>query len=449
VRRPDEAPAGGSLWMEDAAPTAPPLAGDVAADVAVVGAGFTGLSAAVALRAAGHSVVVLEAEHVGFGASGRNAGHLTPVVGKDLPTLAALFRARAPALVALAELAVAHVERTIAEHGIDCAYEPVGNLLAAVHPTQHHVLDGAAKAAAALGLAHEVLEPDAMRARDVPVGFTRGLLMKRGGLLHPGRYVRGLRRIAEAAGARVFERTPVVRLEAGLPAVLVTPAGRVRARAVVLGTNAWTPALGWLRGTIARFHVYLFATAPLDEAQRAALGWRGREGIYTAHEMLESWRLTDDHRIVGGAKTVRYGFGGRALADRPATYAFLERAFRDRFPALRDVPVTHRWGGPIAFALDFLPAVGVGGVHRNVFYSAGYAGHGIALASYAGTMIADLLLGRDGPGRALWGHRKVPMPPEPLRWLVARALVGAFGAMDGRVDRLARATRCAGRGNEP
>ncbi len=431
-------PAGGSLWMEGVAPTAAPLKGDVDADVAIVGGGFTGLSAAIALRAAGQSVVVLEQAHVGFGASGRNAGHLTPVIGKDLPTLATLFRGRARALIELVELAVDHVEKTIAEHAIGCAYEPVGNVLAAVHPAQHGMLDKAAKAAATLGLASEMLEPEAMRARDLPAAFTRGMLMRRGGILHPGRYVQGLGRVAEAAGARVFERTPVTRIDEGSPALLLTPGGRVRARAVVLATNAYTPDLGWLRGTIVRLHVYLFATAPLGDTDRAAIGWRGREGIYTAHEMLESYRLTDDHRIVGGAKTVRYGFDGRALADDPATFAFIEAAFRDRFPALGHVPVTHRWGGPIAFALDFLPAVGVTGAYRNVYYSVGYAGHGIAMGSYAGTMIADLLLGRDGPGRTLWGHRKVPMPPEPLRWLVATGLVGAFGVMDRRVDRLAR-----------
>jgi glycine/D-amino acid oxidase-like deaminating enzyme len=275
-----------------------------------------------------------------------------------------------------------------------------------------------------------------MRARDLPAAFTRGLLMERGGILDPGRYVRGLRRVAEAAQALVFETTPVLKIEEGSPATLVTPAGRVRARTVVLATNAYTPALGWLRGTIARFHVYLFATAPLTDAQRTAIGWRGREGVYTAHEMLESYRLTDDDRIVGGAKTVRYGFDGRALEDDPATFAFVEAAFRDRFPELRDVRVTHRWGGPIAFALDFLPAVGVTGAFKNVFYSVGYAGHGIAMASYAGTMLADLLLGRDGPGRALWDRRSVPMPPEPFRWLVAHGLVAAFGAIDRRVDRL-------------
>jgi gamma-glutamylputrescine oxidase len=285
-----------------------------------------------------------------------------------------------------------------------------------------------------------MLEPDQMRGRDLPAAFTRGFLMRRGGILHPGRYVQGLRAVAARAGAIVFERSPVVRIEEGSPATLVTPGGRVRARTVVLGTNAYTPALGWLRGTIARFHVYLFATAPLTDAQRAAIGWRGREGVYTAHEMLESYRLTPDHRIVGGAKTVRYGFDGRALTDDPATFGFLEAAFRARFPMLADVPITHRWGGPIAFALDFLPAVGVTSTYRNVFYSAGYAGHGIALASYAGTMIADLLLGRDGPGRVLWGHWKVPMPPEPLRWLVARGLVAAFGVIDRRADRAANIT---------
>src|SRR6185369_1701392 len=132
--------AGGSVWMDGVTPAATPLAGDLDADVAIVGGGFTGLSTAIALRAAGHSVVVLEAEHVGFGASGRNAGHLTPVIGKDLPTLAMLFRGRARALIELVELAIGHVETTIREQGIDCAYEPVGNVMAAVHAKQHGML---------------------------------------------------------------------------------------------------------------------------------------------------------------------------------------------------------------------------------------------------------------------------------------------------------------------
>ncbi len=227
--------------------------------------------------------------------------------------------------------------------------------------------------------------------------------------------------------------------------MLHTPGGRVRARAAILATNAYTPELGFLRHRIVRLHVYLFATAPLSATQRAAVDWRGREGIYTAHEMLESYRLTDDDRIVGGAKCVRYGYGGRALAGPDAaTAALLETAFRARFPPLRDLPITHRWGGPIGFALDFLPAVGRTGRRGNIYYSAGYAGHGVALASYAGTMLTDLLLGRDGPGRALWSRRPIPLPSEPLRWLVVHGITGVLGAIDRRVDRAVGAGPMAG-----
>jgi glycine/D-amino acid oxidase-like deaminating enzyme len=426
-----------SLWMQEVDETpAPPWRGEGAVDIAIIGAGFTGLSAAIALRAAGASVVVIESAIAGFGASGRNAGHVTPTIGKDLPTLARFYgRQRAEGLVALIQQAIGHVETTIARHDIACAYEPVGNVMAAVHERQHHALDRAAAAAAALKLDGELLEPEAMRQRGLPRAFTRGFLLRRGGILHPGRYVRGLRRVALAAGAVLHEHTPVLHLEDGDPLVLTMPGGRLRAREVVLATNAYTPDLGWLTSRVLRLYVYLFATAPLTDRQRTTLGWGGREGIYTAHEMLESYRLTDDQRVVGGAKLVRYGYGGRPLFDDPATFVAIEDAFRARFPELSDVGITHRWGGPIGFSLDFLPAVGRAGRHGNIYYSVGYAGHGVALASYAGTMLTDMIAGRDGPGEALWGRRQVPLPPEPLRWLVVKALTGVMGAIDRRVDR--------------
>lgn len=429
-----------SPWLPTLPPPAPPLVGDGDADVVVVGAGFTGLSTALALRDAGRGVTVLESTHAGFGASGRNAGHLTPVIGKDLPTLATFYgRTRGRALVALVETAIAHVEMLIAAHDIACDYEPVGNVMAAVDPAQHGVLDKAARAAAALGLDAELLEPAAMRARDLPAAFTRGLLWKRGGILDPGRYVLGLRQAALDAGVVLHEGSPVTAIGDAAPAVVTTPGGRLRARDVVLATNAWTPTLGRLRHLVLPIHVRLFRTAPLSPAQRAAVGWSGREGIYTAHEMLESYRLTADGAIVGGSKTVRATAAGHDPADAAAIDAEVERAFRERFPALHDVPVVARWGGPLGFALDFLPAVGRTGRAGNVWYSAAYAGHGIALASYAGTMIADLMAGRPGPGAALWAHRKLPLPPTGvLRRLVVRALVGVFGMLDERVDRVVR-----------
>lgn len=426
--------------MPEDRPEAPRLRAGAETDVVVVGGGFAGLSAALAMRDLGHDVVLIEQQQIGFGASGRNAGHLTPTIGKDLPTLGKLYGAeRARALVALAETAVGHVESLIERHGIDCDYEAVGNLIAAVHPRQHKVVDRAAAAAERFGADAELLDAAALAARGVPPGFSRALHLRRGGILDPARYVLGLAGAVADAGVEIYEHTPVRRIVDGERLTVETPGGLVRADLVVLATNAWTPALGHLRHTILPIEVTLFRTAPLDELARQGLDWRGREGIYTAHEMLESYRLTADHRIVGGAKLVRYGFGGR-MPDEPSERVAerLLGAFRDRFPTLADVAITDVWSGPIAFALDFLPWVGRTGRFGNVLYAAGWAGHGIALASYAGPMLADLLTGGDGPGWPLWDRRWLPLPPEPLRWLTVRALTAGFGLVDRRVDRAVR-----------
>ena len=422
-----------SPWLDGADAAAPPLEGERRADVAIVGAGLTGLSTALSLRREGMDVVVLEAERAGFGASGRNAGHVTPAIGKDLPTLVRLYgRERSGALVRLAHAAIAHVETLIERHRIDCDYEPVGNLIAAVHPRQHASLDRAAAAAAGFGLPGRILERDELERRGLPRFVTRGWFEPHGGLLDPGRYVRGLRRAALAAGAALFEATPVTAIEAGSPVALRTPRGRVRASQVVLATNAWTPDLGRLRGCATRLHVQLLRTEPLDAAARDALGWAGREGIYTAHEVLESWRWTPDGRILGGSKVVRAGFGQRWLEDVDRRVADrLEQTLRQRFPELRGVPVERHWGGPIFTSLDFLPWIGRRG---NVLHALAFAGHGIPLGSYAGEMIADLLSGRSGAGSALTSRRAVPTPPEPLRWLVFHAIHGWLSGIDRRVD---------------
>jgi gamma-glutamylputrescine oxidase len=427
-----------SPWVTPPAPLAPPCAGDLDAHVVVVGGGYTGLSTALALRARGADVVLLEQEFCGFGASGRNAGQLTPTIGKDAPTLALMFgKEKAGALMRFADRAVRYAEQTIAERKIDCEYVPNANIIAGVHPRQEKALRKAADAGAALGAALTWLDGAELRRRGLPEAFTFGVLEGCGGHLHPGKYVLGLREAALRAGVRVHERSRVTAIEEGPRVKVRTEGGSVTADAMVIATNAFTPVtLGRFGNRVCPVRVSLFRTAPLTPEQWARVGWAGQEGIYTAHEILESYRPTADGRIVGGSKMVNYAYGGALPpAEQPETFALLERAFRDRFPMLDDVAIDCFWGGWIGMTLDFLPLCGVTGRHQNIHYGLGYNGHGIAQATYMGQLLSDRLGGEVNEDAALLQRRGVPIPPEPLRWLVVKGLIGLFAGMDRRVDR--------------
>jgi gamma-glutamylputrescine oxidase len=429
-----------SMWLDPPPQPGRALEGETDADAIVIGAGFTGLWTAIALRERGADVIVLEREYAGFGASGRNAGHLTPTIGKDLPTLLRIYGSeRGGAMVRFAEEAIEHVETAIAERGLECDYVAAGNVLAGMHPGQRPALEKAAQAGRRLGGSLRMLDSADLAERGLPRFVSCGYLEERGGVLHPGKYARALRDLATGAGARVFESTPVDAIASGQRIRVETPRGSATAPLCVVATNAYTPGLGILRSAVAPLHVSLFATAPLTAEQRERVGWTGGEGIYTAHEVLESYRLTADGRIVGGSRHVRWSYGGRPLPDRdPDTFAALEATFHDRFPELPDVTVERCWSGPIAMTLDFLPAIGRAGRHGNLLYGVGYNGHGVAQASYAGTLLATMVSGEDPGHPELLGRRRVPMPPEPLRSLWARGILAGLRLLDRRTDRRAR-----------
>jgi gamma-glutamylputrescine oxidase len=218
-----------------------------------------------------------------------------------------------------------------------------------------------------------------------------------------------------------------------------TAAGEVRADSVVLATNAYMSGMELpkaIASALLPIYVQLFRTEPLGQEQLRRVDWHGREGIYTAHEILESFRLDADNAIVGGSKYIRYGYGGGFLPDRDSSVALrLEGLFRRRFPELADVRVTRHWGGRIGMALDFLPVVGRTGPADNIYYAMGWAGHGVATATFAGRMIAALMHGERGPGDVLVDRRFWSLPPEPLRWFVFQALSRFFSAVDRRADR--------------
>lgn len=433
-----------SAWLTPPDPLAPPLAGEVKADAVVIGGGYTGLSTALALRERGADVVLLEQEFCGFGASGRNAGQLTPTIGKDAPTLALMFgKEKAGALMRFADRAVRHAEGLMKQHAIDCEYVANGNIIAGVHPKHEKALRKAADAGAQLGAHLTWLDAAEMRRRGVPPAFTFGVLEGCGGHIHPGKYVLGLRAAALKAGVRIHEQSPVTAIEEGPKVSVRTGIGAVAADHLVIATNAFTPVtLRRFGSRVVPVRVSLFRTARLTPEQQQRMGWAGSEGIYTAHEILESYRPTADGRIVGGSKMVNYAWGGALPpAEQPDTFALLESAFRDRFPMLDDVPIECFWGGWIGMTLDFLPLCGTTGRHGNVHYGIGYNGHGIAQASYMGRLLGDVVSGAANEDAALLRRRGIWVPPEPLRWLLVNGLIQLFAGMDRRIDRtLARRT---------
>jgi glycine/D-amino acid oxidase-like deaminating enzyme len=273
------------------------------------------------------------------------------------------------------------------------------------------------------------------------------VLEKRGGTLDPGRYVMALRAAAVAEGARLFERTTVVGLDDAKPVRVTSARGSVTAERAVLAANAYTHLLGWKRRTVAPLRVTLFETEPVAPELRAALAWRGREGIYTAHEILESYRLTDRGTIVGGSKVVRYGYAS-ALPEGydPGAFEIVERAFRARFPQLARTKIACFWGGWIGLTLDFLPLIGAAGTHRNVLYGIGYCGHGVAQATLMGAMLAERVQGRTHACEAALARKERAWPPEPLRWVGAKLLSGALAAVDKYTDHQVRSTVFPGSG---
>jgi glycine/D-amino acid oxidase-like deaminating enzyme len=426
-----------SPWVEPPTDLRPPLDADTRADVAIVGGGLTGLSTALELRRKGLDVALVEANFAGFGASGRNAGHLTPTIGKDLPTLLRLFgKDKSARLIRFAEHGVERVEQLIAQLGIECDYRPSGNIMAAVHPRQEKRLRAAVDAAASIGAHVRFLDRIEMLARGVPPAFIAGAFEDRGGTFHPGKYVMGLRRAVLESGVRLFEQTAVTGVEPGPSPRVRTARGAVDAASVVLATNAYTLELGLLRNKIVPMYDTMFESEPLSGQQLEAIGWSGREGVYTAHETLESFRLSAHGTIVAGSKTVRYPYGSRiAGASTPAAIAAQTRMFRDRFPMLDDVRIRHFWGGWIAITLNFIPMVGALDKRRSVIYGLGYNGHGVAAATAMGSVLADMVRGQENEAADTLSGFVPPLPPEPLRWLIIRAMSGALDWYDGRIDR--------------
>ena len=379
---------------------------DITVDVCVVGAGYTGLSAALHLAEAGLTVAVLEAHRAGFGASGRNGGQLGSgqrVDQHELETM--LGRDRASRLWQLAEDAKDLVKGLIARHGIDCDLKPgvahCGFSAAEMRQIHAHAEDMQTR----YGYDQlEVMDRDAFAAVCPSPAYHGGVVDWGAGHLHPLNYALGLAAGAEAAGARIYERSEVTGLNAGTPATVQTAKGRVTAEHVILACNGY---LGDLNRHVAErvmpINNFIVATEPLGAEAAQVLA---RDiAVADSKFVVNYFRLSRDKRLLfGGGETYSYRFPTdiAALVRKPMTQIF---------PHLRDIKIDYAWGGTLAITMKRLPYLGRPA--PNVLSASGYSGHGVGTATHAGFLMAQAIKGQADGFDTMASVPTTPFPGGP------------------------------------
>lgn len=404
----------------------PALAKDDAADLAIVGGGFTGLWAALlaAEESPGRNIVLLEASRIGEGASGRNGGFADPSVTHGLENGLMHFPDEMEALVELGQRNFQELLDSLDRHGIDANYEASGKLDVATSSVEVSDVREHVELVERFGGEAVWLDAKAVRSELASPTYHGGVWVKRGGggVVDPARLCWGLQRALAALSVRVFEGTSVERLVPGRDGVeLHTPGGRLRARKVLLATNAFRSPLRRMRPAVVPVWDYVLMSEPLSVSQRTAIGWKNRQGVGDCGNQFHYYRLTDDDRILWGGYDAIYHYGSGLLEaheQRPATSELLSRQFFETFPQLEGLRFSHSWGGPIGTTTRFCMDTGsaFGG---RVAWAIGYTGLGVAASRFGARIGLDRLDDPDSERLKLrlTGRRAFPWPPEPLRYL--------------------------------
>jgi glycine/D-amino acid oxidase-like deaminating enzyme len=442
-----------SFWHETTPDVWTPrasLPGDRDADVAIVGAGFTGLWTALYLARHEPSlrIAVVEAETAGFGASGRNGGWASALFPSSLDSVAARSsREGALAQHQAMRESVDEVLRAADDEGIDAHAAKGGTITLARSPAQWARARSEIDEARTWGRDEDdVRLLDAAETTDV-LAATRvqgATYTPDCAAIHPGRLVRGLADAVVRRGVALYERTPATAIE---PGRVVTHNGIVRAEHVIRATEGYTRSLEGLRRRMVPVYSLIIATEPLPAETWDQIGLRRRETFSDHRHLIIYGQRTADDRFVFGGRGAPYHFGSRIRPsfDRvPRVFDALYDTLVDLFPVVKDVKITHRWGGALGIARDWTASVGVDR-GTGIGWAGGYVGDGVTTTNLAGRTLADLVLRRDTDlTRLPWvGHRSRTWEPEPLRWLGINAGLRAMTWADREEARTGRESRIA------
>ena len=408
------------FWLDDVGPRErfDALAGDAATDLAIVGGGFLGLWTAILAkeRDPRRRVTLLEGHTIGWAASGRNGGFCEASLTHGESNGERRWPEEFRQLEALGLRNLEEIAEAVQRYGIDCDFERTGVMAVAVEPYQDAALRG-----------DGYLDTQQVRAEVASPTFLAGQWDKHGtAMLHPGKLVTGLARVARELGVQVHEQSRVTGLEA-LPSGirLRTAAGSLAAARVVLATNAFPSLLRRYRSHTIPVYDYVLMTEPLTAAQMDAIGWKNRMGLADVGNQFHYYRITRDNRILFGGYDAIYNFAGKVDAkhdDRPESFERLASHFFTTFPQLAGLCFTHRWGGAIDTCSRFC-AFYADAHEGRVVHAAGFTGLGVGATRFAANVLLDKVEGLDTERTRLRMVREKPMafPPEPLTWATVQA----------------------------
>ncbi len=430
------------LGLDDYTP-GPPLRGDIQVDIAIAGAGFTGLWTAYLLlqRNPGIRLAILDANAVAYGASGRNGGFSMTLVHRSLSDLVKRFGdERAREVYLAAHRAVENVSETVKRESIQCDLQSNGLVIVSNAPAQDALIQEEVETAARLGFEKDFVFLDRETARD-QVHSERircGVREEACALLNPARLAWGLAECVRALGGTIFEGTRVLDWEARAGGVAVrTPTGTIMAGRMLAAANAYGTGWAATKSSILPFYTYICLTRPLTAEEWERVGWAGREGMEDRRGSLHYFRPTIDGRILWGGRDPAFRPDGpKAAYDRDERiFGRLRESFEWFFPQLREVPFEYRWGGPIAVSPDFIPSVGwLDGPRQRVAYAQGYSGHGVSITNLAAHALTDLLTGAQSEWTelAFVGRKPLSMGPGLIRDPLVRRDIRSMIKADDR-----------------
>jgi glycine/D-amino acid oxidase-like deaminating enzyme len=439
-----------SFWLEtsgDDLTPRPALDGPTEADVAILGAGLTGLWTAYYLHRRDPSlrIVIVEREIAGFGASGRNGAWCAPDLNISMGRLAKLHGEDAARRTQQATYdAVDEVGRATAESGIDAGFHKGGEIIVSRGPQGVPALEASLEEYRRFGFGdrYRLVDAAELAGRVRIAGAVEALVSDDAAVVHPGRLVRGLARAVERDGTRIVEGTAVTDVrpkDAKGRATLVTDRGEVRAPVVVLAGEAYLTELPRLHRQLVPLWSLIVLTEPLSDAQWAEIGWANRETLASTRLSVDYLSRTEDGRILFGGRGAPYRFGSpirRAYDLHGPTHDRLRAFVREWFPSLAGIGFTHAWGGPLGMPRDWHPTLAFD-PSSGIATARGYVGHGVSTTNLAGRTLTDLITGERSPltELPLVNHRSPNWEIEPFRWIGVRYAQWALGRLDDRTAR--------------